>query len=144
MVWVMFEVDLISSPLTLICLYLIWVILFLFAFSYFIQSRLFQPQLTLWQLIQPDLEPRFVFRFQLVPRIQSGSSPSAGLQKVTQSSHLSKNCYLPTRIESTPFQNSASKVAGLLVHASTPDSLSRKIYRRNIVQANFQKTLEGA
>ena len=54
---------------------------------------LFQLQLTLRQLIQPDLESRFVVSSQLGPSIQSGSSPSAGLQMVTQSTHLSKDCY---------------------------------------------------
>ena len=33
------------------------------------------------------------FRSQLGPSIQSDSSPSAGLQVVTQSTHLSKDCY---------------------------------------------------
>ena len=64
-----------------------------FFFSYFIQSRGFYPQLTLQQLIQPDLEPRFIVRSQLGPSIQSGFSPSAGLQVVTQSTNLSKDCY---------------------------------------------------
>ena len=36
-------------------------------FSYFIYSRVFYPQLTLWQLIQPDLEYRFIVRSQLGP-----------------------------------------------------------------------------
>ena len=65
-----------------------------FFFNYFIQeSGVFQPQLTIWQLIQPDLESRFVIRSQFGPSIQSGSSPSAGLQVVTQSTHLLKDCY---------------------------------------------------
>ena len=64
-----------------------------FFFGYFIQSRVFYPQLTLRQLIQPDLESRFIVRPQLGPSVQSGSSPSAGLQVVTQSTHLSKDCY---------------------------------------------------
>ena len=48
---------------------------------------------TLRQLIQPDLESRFIVRSQLGPSIQSGSSPSAGLQVVTQSTQLSKDYY---------------------------------------------------
>ena len=62
-------------------------------FSYFIQSRVFCPQLTLRQLIQPDLESRFIVRSQFGPSVQSDSSPNAGLQVVTQSTHLSKDCY---------------------------------------------------
>ena len=62
-------------------------------FSYFIQSQVLYPQLTLQQLIQLDLESGFIVRFQLGPSIQSGSSPSARLQVVTQSTHLSKDCY---------------------------------------------------
>ena len=67
--------------------------MFLGFFSYFIQSRFFQPQLTLWQLIQPELESRFVVRSQFGPSIQPGSCPSVGLQVFTQSTHLSKYCY---------------------------------------------------
>ena len=48
---------------------------------------------TLRQLIQPELESRFIVRSQLGPSIQSGSSPSAGLQVVTQSTQLSRDCY---------------------------------------------------
>ena len=54
---------------------------------------LFYPQLNLRQLIQPDLESRFIVRSQLGPSIQSGFSPSARLQVVTKSTHLSKDCY---------------------------------------------------
>ena len=57
------------------------------------RARFFQPQHTLRQLIQPDLESRSLVRSQLGPSIQSGSSPSAGLQVVTQSTHLSSHCY---------------------------------------------------
>ena len=59
-----------------------------FFFSYFIQSRVFYSQLTLRQLIQTDLESRFIVRSQLVLSIQSGSSPSPRLQVVSQSTHL--------------------------------------------------------
>ena len=59
----------------------------------FIQNRFFLSVVYLRQLIQTDLESRFIVRSQLGPSIQSGSSPSAGLQVVTQSTHLSKNCY---------------------------------------------------
>ena len=54
---------------------------------------IFYLQLTLRQLIQPDLESWFIVRSQLGPIVQSGSFPSAGLQVVTQSTHLSKDCY---------------------------------------------------
>ena len=65
-----------------------------FFFSYFIQSWGFlSVAYTLRQLILPDLESRFIVRSQLGPCIQSGSSPSAGLQVVTQSTHLSKDSY---------------------------------------------------
>ena len=63
----------------------------------------FHPQLTLCQLIQPDLESRFIVRSQLGLSIQSGSSP--GLQVVTQFTHT-----VPKFV---------SKVAGLQVHATT-------------------------
>ena len=64
-----------------------------FFFSYFLQSWVFYPQLTLKQLIQPDLESRFIVTSELGTGIQSVSSPSAGLQVVTQSTHLLKDCY---------------------------------------------------
>ena len=65
---------------------------FFVLFSYFTQSRVFHPQLILWQLIQPDLESRIIVRSQLGPSIQSGQSPCARLQVLTQSTHLSKDC----------------------------------------------------
>ena len=50
------------------------------------------------------------------------SSPSAELQVVIQSNHLSIEGLLsPTGIEPTLFRNSASKVAGLQLHGITPD-----------------------
>ena len=61
-----------------------------FVFSYVIQSRVFYP---LVYLTVANLESWFIFSSQLGPSIQSGSSPSAGLQMVTQSTHLSKDCY---------------------------------------------------
>ena len=73
--------------------YFIQLLFQLLYFSYFFSSGVSYPQLTLQQLIQPDLESRFIFRSQLGPSIQSGSSPYAGLQVVTQSIHLSKDCY---------------------------------------------------
>ena len=85
-----------------------------FFFIYFIQSHVFYPQLTLRQLIQPGLESRFIVTSQLGPSIQSGYSPSAGLQVVTwitgsQSTQLSKDCYPqlvsnPQRSEIRPSQ----------------------------------------
>ena len=88
---------------------------FFLLFSCFIQSRVLYRQLTLWQLIQPDLESRFIVRSQLGPIVQSGSFPSAGLQVVTQSTHLSKDCY--PQLVSNPHRSEirASKVAGLHV-----------------------------
>ena len=56
----------------------------------------FYPQLTLRQLIQPDQESQFSnlnLSSQLVPSIQSGSSPCVELQVVTPSTHLSKDYY---------------------------------------------------
>ena len=53
--------------------------------------RFFFPQLNLRQLILRDLGSRFIVMSQL--GIQSGSSPSAGLQVVTQSNQQSKYCY---------------------------------------------------
>lgn len=55
----------------------------------------FYPQLTLRYLIQPDLESPFVVGYQLAPSMQSDPSPCAELQVVKQSTHLSKDCYLP-------------------------------------------------
>ena len=55
------------------------------------------------------------------PSIKSNTSSCVGLQVVTQFTHLLRDCYPPNGIEPTPpFQNSASKVVGLLVHAPTP------------------------
>ena len=63
-----------------------------FLFTLF-RVRFFCLQFTLQQLIQPDLEFRFIVTSQLGHSIQLGSSPSAGLQVATQSTHLSKDCY---------------------------------------------------
>ena len=57
------------------------------------ESGFFYLQLTLQQLIQPDFESWFIARSQLGPRIQSCSSPNAGLQVVTQTTHVPKDCY---------------------------------------------------
>ena len=73
--------------------YFIQLLFQLLYFSYFFSSGVSYSQLTLQQLIQPELESRFIFRSQLGPSIQSGSSPYAGWQVVTQSIHLSKDCY---------------------------------------------------
>ena len=70
--------------------FIIFKLVFFFFFRDFIQSwGIFHPQLTLRQVIQPNLE----FQSQLGPSIQSGSSPCTGLRLVTQSTHLSKDCY---------------------------------------------------
>ena len=75
-------------------------LIFLFFFQ-FIQSWGFYAQLTLRQLIQPNLESRFIVRAQLGRSIQSGSSPGAGLQLATQSTHQSKDCY-PELVSNPP------------------------------------------
>ena len=80
-----------SNSLGSFCSMLAREFIYLFIFSYFIQSRVFYPQLTLRQLIQPDLKSRFIVRSQLGPSFQLGLSLSVGLQLVTQSAHLSKN-----------------------------------------------------
>ena len=49
-------------------------------------------QLTLLQLIQSDLECRFVASFQLGLSISPVSSPCAGLKVVTEFTHLLKDC----------------------------------------------------
>ena len=72
-------------------------------FSYFIQITIFHPQFTLRQLIQPDLESRFIVRSQLGPSVQSGASPGAGLQVVTRSTHLSKDSY--PQLVSNPYRS---------------------------------------
>ena len=55
-----------------------FLLVFLFNFfSCFIQIKVFNLQLSLWQLIQPDLESMFI-RSHLGPYIQSGSSPCQG------------------------------------------------------------------
>ena len=59
---------------------------------FFMQSRIFYPQLTLRQLIQPYSESYFIVRAQLVPNISSCCS-CAGLQVVIQSTHPSKDFY---------------------------------------------------
>ena len=67
--------------------------LFFLGFSYLItfQSQIFYPQFTLRQLIQSDLESRFIVKSQLGPSILSGPSPCAGLQVLTPSTHLLKD-----------------------------------------------------
>ena len=87
---------------------------FFFIQLLYLESVLYR-QLTLWQLIQPDLESRFIVRSQLGPIVQSGSFPSAGLQVVTQSTHLSKDCY--PQLVSNPHRSEirTSKVARLHV-----------------------------
>ena len=64
-----------------------------FLFLITLIESVFNSQLSLRQLIQPNLESRFVVMFHLVPNLKSGSSPCAGLQVVTQPTHLLKNCY---------------------------------------------------
>ena len=60
----------------------------------------------------------FIIRSQYLVSIPP---PRAGLQVVEQWTHLSKEGLLsPTGIAPTPFRNSASKVAGLQAHATTP------------------------
>ena len=63
-------------------------------------------QLNLRQLVFPDLETWFIARSQLGPSIQSGSSPCSGLQVVTQSTHLLKDCYLQLVLNPLSVENS--------------------------------------
>ena len=99
-------------PIPLRANHKIFSILILF-FSYFIQSLVFYPQLTLQQLIQPDLESQFIVRSQSCPIIQSGWITRG------HTIHPPIEGLLPqTGIEPTPFRNSASKVAGLQVDAT--------------------------
>ena len=78
----------------------------------------FYLQLTLRQLIQPDLESRFIVRFQLGPSIQS--VPLLVLNyRWSHNPPTYRRTVTPTGIEPTLFRNSASKVAGLQVHATT-------------------------
>ena len=58
-----------------------------------ILCRVFNSQLTLRQLTQPDLESRFVTRTHLAPNIQTSSFSCGGLPVVTQSTYLLKSCY---------------------------------------------------
>ena len=89
-------------------------------FSYFIQSWVFLSVATLRQLIQPDLESRFIVRSQLGPRSSQAPLSSAGLKVVTQSTYPSKDYY--PQLVSNPYRspNSVFKVAELQVHATTP------------------------
>ena len=66
---------------------------YLFFQLLYLESSFFYLQLTLRQIIWHDFESRFIVRFQLSPSIQSGFSPCARLQVVTQSTYLTKNCY---------------------------------------------------
>ena len=89
-------------------------------FSYIIQVGLCYPQLTLWQLIQPDLESLLVVRSAVrswyldrllfLCWIVDGHTIHPNI----------KGLLPPTGVESSPFRISASKVAGLQVHATTP------------------------
>ena len=85
----------------------------------YLESGFFICSFTLRQLIQPNLESWFIVRSQLSPSTQPGSSPRAGLQVVIQSTHLSKGCY-PQLVSNPHRCKTASKVAGLRVHTTTP------------------------
>ena len=71
--------------------------LFLPIFSFlqllYIESGSFLYVVNLTVAIQPDMKSRFVVGSQLSPSIQSGFFPCAGLQVVTQFTHLLKDCY---------------------------------------------------
>ena len=91
-------------------------------FCYFNQGRVFYPQHTSFrrQLIQVDLESRFIVkvsvRSRYLVRLLSQCCITYG-----HTIHQSNEGLLPlTSIEPTAFRNSASKVAGLQVHATTP------------------------
>ena len=89
-------------------------------FSHFIQSRVFYPQFTLRQLIQPDLESWFIARPRLGPSIQSG------LQVVAQLTQLWQDCY--PQLVSNPGSKRwtlAENVESLLdLRVINPDNLS--------------------
>ena len=83
---------------------------------------IFYLQLTLRQLIQPDLESRFIVRSQYLVRLLSQCWITGG-----HTIHPPIKGLLPsTGIEPTPFRNSASKVA--VVHATTPGISQNKIF----------------
>ena len=86
-------------------------------FCDFIQIRIFYPQHTLRQLIQSDLESRFLVRSQLGPSIQSGTFPSAGLQVATQSTHLLKDCH--PQLVSNPHCFEIQPPKCMLLHPTT-------------------------
>ena len=64
-----------------------------FFFSYFIQSRCFLSVAYLTEANLARLGISVHCQVSVRSNIQSGSSPRAGLQVVTQSIHLSKDCY---------------------------------------------------
>ena len=69
------------------------------------------------------MEFRFIVKSQLGPSIYSGSSPSAGLQVVTHSNHLPKDCY-PQLVSNATVADILfiNKVIKLI--KSTPSSIS--------------------
>ena len=98
--------------------------IYLFILVSLFRVGFFYRRLTLRQLIQPDFEFRFIFRSPLGPSFQSGYSPCAGLQVVTQPTHLSKDCYPQLVLNPlNPFRNLVCKVAGLQAHATKPGKL---------------------
>ena len=83
-------------------------ILPMFFYSYFIQSNLAQPGISVH--CQVSVRSQYLVRLLSQCQITGGRTiypPIEGLLP-------------PTGIEPTPFQNSASKVPGLQVHATTP------------------------
>ena len=80
-------------------------------------SRVFlNPQLTLRQLIQPDLEPWFIARSQHLVSLLSQYWITGGNKIHPPIEGLVS----PAGFEPTLFRKSASKVARLKVHATTP------------------------
>ena len=81
----------------------------------YLESGLFYVQLTLRQLLQPDLEPQFVGRSQLGPSILSGSRPVLVLDYRQSQNHTPiERLLLPTGYPLAPkfcLQNSCIKDA---------------------------------
>ena len=80
----------------------------------------FYLQLTLRQLIQLDLKFHFIIRSQSGRSIQSDFSSNSLFQVVIQSIPPIEGLLPPTDIEQNSLPKSASKVAGLQVHGTTP------------------------
>ena len=110
------------------CIYIIYIILYICIFniyvyiyiiyiiyiyiSFFIKRQIFYWQLTFWQLIQSDLVLNYGPVFSEVL--------CAVLQVSTQFTQLLKGLLAPAGIKPALFQNSALRLTGLQVDATTP------------------------